>query len=283
MQPKKPPQKPARKGEYATPKTEPSARDRIEQLIESVRERGQKEEHATVPNGTGARKPLINDKTAITGHSMRDRIEELIDSIRGQRMMSKYAATVHVPVCIGTKISKRFTVQDARILLFSRCHYWSFTASSKSIEEKEKATRRRRVKTAKNRDDLKHYPWSVIPATVKVKKDNYAAVPVDLETVNDDPGILIRNGRYWGYSEASGSSSASGQSSSSSSSSSSAARISNTTDSVWKRSGRTDISRTPKIFPGFAIGCVPPKPAYYPLLPFPLTSCTGYTPELERE
>lgn len=276
MQPKKPPQKPEReltkprfatKGEYATPRTEPSAKDRVEQLIQLIREWQPRKDHATAPNGTGARKPgnsMFNDKEAhITEHSIKDRLEQLIDSIRGERITSKYAATI--PIRIEPKIPKPFTVQDARTLLFNGCH-WSFTASGRELEEKEKATRRRRVKTSKKRDDFKNYPWSVGPATVKVK--DYAAVPVGLETVSEDAlRIFMRKGKYWSCSASGGSSSAHGERSSSS-----AAGISNT------RSGRTDTSRTPKIYPGFAIGSIPQIPAYYPLLPSPLTSCTGYRP-----
>lgn len=171
-----------------------------------------------------------------TEHSIIHRLEQLIDSIRRTRHMSNYAATV--PICIDVEIPRTFTVQDARILLLSSCQ-WSFGASSsRDLEEKkeEKATRsssRRRVETSKNRDDLKIYPWSVVPATVR-------------------PSAL-------------------GERPSSSSSSS-------------RSGGRTDtISRTPKIFPGFAIGSVPAVPAYYPLVPRPLTSCTGYSTDQSPE
>lgn len=239
MKPQETPQK---------PRTEPSARERLEQLLQLIRDWQPRKDHATAANGTGASNRgnfMFNDKAHITEHSIKDRLEPLINSIRGEPIPSKYAATVAIR--IEPKNPTPFTVQDARKLLFSGCH-WNFTASGRELEKKEKATRRRRVKTSKKWDDLKTYPWSVGP--------DYAAAPVGLETVSEDPRSSAHGER----------------------SSSSAAGSSNT------RSGRTNISRTPKIYEGFAMGSIPPKQAYHPLLPPPLTSSTGYRPvESESE
>lgn len=185
MKPTNTPQKPEReptnarfdrKGEYATPMTEPSAKDRIEQLIESIRGRRATN---TIPIGIGARNPL-------TEHSIKDRIEQLLGSIRKSR-----TSDATVPICIGARMPGTSMVHDARRML-SKDYFWSFTASGKTFGKKKKATHR--AKTPK--DSLKLYPWSVGPAIV----EDYAAVPDGLETFNEAT-ILTHNGDYWGFSE----------------------------------------------------------------------------------
>lgn len=180
MQPTDVPQKPEREPtrgrfdlrEYATPRTELSAKDRIEQLIESIR-------------GRGAR----NHATPLNEHSVKDRIEQLLSSIRNSRTTSDYAT---VPICMDARIPGPSMVHDARRML-SKGYYWSFSASRRTFVEKGKVTGV--VKTPKTRDGLKRYPWSVGPATVQ----DYAAVPDGIETVNET--LLMRNGHYWGFSE----------------------------------------------------------------------------------
>lgn len=205
---------------------QPKPRDGIEQLIESIRARD-------VPIGINPgipARPVIWDP-------MKEQIEQLLASIRTSRAPSDYGT---VPFGICTRIPRTVTVKNARVQLY-KGYSWNFSASGRTLEEKEKVTGR--VKTPNNRDDLKKYPWSVGPETVK----DDAAVPVDLETVNDvnDARILIRNGEYWGFST---SGSASGESSPAANSDPS-----------------EDISRDPEIFKGFTIGSVPQQRTYYPV------------------
>lgn len=201
-----------------------SANDRVEQLIESIRVR-------QAPIGIGVGNPA----TPITEPS-KDQVEQLLASIRTSGTASDYGT---VPFRIGARIPGTVTVDDARKQLF-RGYSWNFSAGGRTLEKKENVTRR--VKTSRNWDDLKKYPWSVGSETVK----DPAAVPVGHETV-DDVRILMRNGEYWGFSTSSGESSSAAN-----------------TD---PREQRTNISRDPEIFEGFAIGSVPQQRTYYPLLP----------------
>lgn len=201
-----------------------SANDRVEQLIESIRVR-------QAPIGIGVGNPA----TPITEHSQ-DQVEQLLASVRTSRAASDYGT---VPFRIGARIPSTVTVNDARKQLF-RGYSWNFSACGRSLEKKENVTRR--VKTSRNWDGLKKYPWSVGSETVK----GSAAVPVGHETV-DDARILMRNGEYWGFGTSSGESSSAAN-----------------TD-PWEQ--RTNISRDPEIFEGFAIGSVPQQRTYYPLLP----------------
>ena len=157
-----------------------SANDRVEQLIESIHVR-------QAPIGIDVGNPA----TPITEHS-KDHVEQLLASVRVSRAASDYGT---VPFRIGARIPRTVTVNDARKQLF-RGYSWNFSASGRTLEKKENVARSRRVKTSRNWDDLKKYPWSVRSETVK----DSAAVPVGHETV-DDPRIFMRNGEYWGFGE----------------------------------------------------------------------------------
>ena len=251
--------------EHVTPMTEHSIKYRIEQLVESIRERRKTSDDAPLPIGIGA--------TPRVEQSAKDPVEQLIDSIRGRRITSEFAA---VPG-LGARNPRTVMVQDARNMLATG-YYWSFGANGRAFGKKTKVIPK--IKITPNPDNSSRYPWSG-PAT----GENHTVIPVGLGTGTppisrvNDARTLVPKGYYWSFS-ASGSTFGK---------KSSPARTTKTLKApinidplnpglqmplVWGAGTR----RKPAIFPGFAIGGFPPQPTYYPLLPVPLTPRVDQSP-----
>lgn len=246
--------------ESTTAMTGHPMKDRVEKLLESIRGWRTTRDYATVPVDIGTRRYLDFI-----------RIERLMDSIRGWRAAG-YWATVSIGIGVGNPHA--FIFHDARIML-PRGYYWSFSAGGSTFG---KSTKSPMIKTPKKRINSNTYPWSAGPATVK----DYAAVLVGTGAAHtssaNNARILVSQGYYWSFS-ASGSAFEKR---------SSPARMTKTPKGLIKsniepwsadRTGlqmpherKTDGSRMPRIFPGFAIGGLPQQATYYPLLPVPPTS-----------
>ena len=246
--------------EHATPMTEHSIKYRIEQPIESIRERRKTRDDAPLPIGIGA--------TPRVEQSAKDRVEQLIDSIRGRRTTSEFAT---VPG-LGARNPRTVMVQDARYMLATGYH-WSFDANGRAFGNKTKVIPKTK-KTTPNPDNSSRYPWSGPPTVEK-----HVVVPVGLVTGTpliscvNDARTLVPEGYYWSFSAGGGTFGKKP----------SPARTTKTLKApvnigplnprlempLW---GGPVTRRKPAIFPGFAIGGSPSQPTYYPLLPVPLTS-----------